>query len=172
MYFPTHPAGTTYSRLVSRSTSPDTPTISNPKYGSLSRFKGGKVCLGSLCEKCVWRLINRKATGSGYFTRHFIHHFRRLDRLQTLILAEYLGVPMVSRLYGNGFHTPVMIPRMSPRNRWAASGSWSHACWPSTSIEKKPSLMFLVRQCTGRRSGRNPHFARRGFWSYGISSSF
>ena len=174
MYFPTHPAGTTYRRLVSRSASPDTSTIPNPRYGSLSRFGRRKVRPDSFCEKCMRKLIKCKATGLGYFTLHFIHPFRRSDRSQTLTLTGYPRVLMVSRLCENGFGTPVMIFRMSRRDRWTASdnGSQLHARWPSTLIEKTPSLLFPVCRCTSRHSGRNPRLVRWGFSSYRISSSF
>lgn len=176
MHFPTHPAGPAHSRLVSHQTPPDTPPIPDPRFGSLLQQGYDKVCPGSLCEECAWILIKCKVTGLGHCTRHSIHHSRSSDRLQILISQKYPRQLMVSGLYENVFVASAMSSGIPPRGlrRWTASdnGSWSHARWLSTSIEKTPGIFSLIRRCTSRHCGRDRSFVGRGISSYGILSRF
>ena len=65
---------------------------------------------------------------------------------------------MVSRLYEGAFDMYVVTSSMTPGSpqSWTASGngSWSRACWPSTSMEKMPDIISPVRRCISRRARR------------------
>ena len=159
MYFPTYPAGTTHSRLVSRPTPPNTSTVPNPGFGPLRRHRCEEVRPGSLHEKYVWMLITREATGLGYCIQHSIRLSSGSDRSRILIFSAYQRDMMVSKLYENGFKASVATLGMNPWNTWTApdDGSWLHAHWPSTLMEKAPGITFLAYRCM--ISGREPCLA-------------
>jgi len=149
MYFPTHPARTTYGRLVQRSTTLDTSAIPNPGFGSLLQFSRGKVCPGSLREKYLWILIQREATGSRRYTQHFTCLSRGSDHVQILTSPRYPRRLAVSGLYENGFNGSATTLAMAPQDQWTTSdnGSWLHARWPSTLIERVPVILSLIGRC-------------------------
>ena len=108
-------------------------------------------------RKCAWILIKSEVTGLGCCTQRFIHLLRGSDHWRILRLAT---CPVERGLCENGLNTSVAIQSITTsRNPRTASsiGSWSHARWPSTLIERTPGNLFLIRGCARKRCGHNPY---------------